>query len=92
MFSANLSLLFILTVVYGHDLRMYKSMYGSISHWQWYGLNSDVVDGVILTVTYYKQFADTGLRLTASGTHTISNYYTARWSVSCCVLRSANGH
>ena len=55
--------------VYGPNWQMYKSMHANIEHWQWYAINNGNDNADLLSVTYVKEYDDTGLRLTSNGGH-----------------------
>ena len=55
-------------------------MYANIEHWQWYAMNNGADDADLLNVIYYKEYNDTGLRLTSNGDHRTSvQYGCASW-------------
>ena len=51
------------------DGKIYRSLYGKMESQQWWALNSFAINSDILDVHYFKEYSDTGLRLTASGDH-----------------------
>ena len=58
-------------------------MIGNLQRFHFNEFNSDTDNGIILTVTYVKEFSDTGLRITASGGHRNiypgGNHLYTRW-------------
>ena len=70
------------SVVRDGDGKIYRSLYGKIYHEQWWALNDNNDNGSIIEVHYFKEYSDTGLRLTASGDHRTWTY----GSYSTCAL------
>ncbi|XP_067933043.1 uncharacterized protein [Watersipora subatra] len=55
--------------VYTKNHSVFRSLTGYLTRYHYYNLDDDTDNGIILTVTYLKQYEDTALKLTASGTH-----------------------
>jgi len=64
---------------------MFRSHSGNLERFHYWASNKDDDEGDLYTITYVKEYADTGLRLTASGDHqvvlsNIAGYSSiARW-------------
>jgi len=51
---------------------MFRSHSGNLERFHYFASNKGDDEGDLFTITYVKEYADTGLRLTASGLHRIS--------------------
>jgi len=64
---------------------MFRSHSGNLERFHYWESNKGDDEGDLFTITYVKEYADTGLRLTASGDHRIiyfpavPNSLCARW-------------
>lgn len=50
---------------------IYKSLTGQVSRYHFSNMLDDSDDGVIRTITFNKEYSDSDLRMTSSGTHSI---------------------
>jgi len=49
---------------------------GNLERFHYWASNKDDDEGDLFTITYVKEYADTGLRLTASGVHRVMYDYS----------------
>jgi len=60
--------------------KMFRSHSGNLERFHYWRSNKDDNEGDLFTITYVKEYADTGLRLTASGDHRIKFNESAGFS------------